>query len=517
MIDVAKIHDKICPSKTKMVQLSLDGVQEAKSSLVSLDTFSINFHNCRHIYPLRIIKPFNKFRVDEQEQIAMVLKDINDNNFEIYCGVFDRIKRSVVKCILSHAAYFACEYCECPAQLITINPKDNNAQKKKKQLVWPSDTRHGKLRTLNSVRQITEQIELNGGPLERNVAKGIVGKSHFLDQPRFHYINDLPCEYMHCVCLGQVKRNVELTFKVGETRDRVTKRKLSDPALFNHYISCVQVVREFGRRCRNLDFSVYKAEEFRNLILFFFPLVIKCIEPTFTDEIKLWLNLAFMVRSCVIPNSEFRTLPDKIVYNCCETYYKLFEKLYGQKNCSYSIHVVASHLLKMRGTQPLTFRSAFKFESFFAEMKNQYVPGTKSTTKQILKNCYMKRIIEHHTCEKTIYYHPQKKPSPGKTYHPGLENNSLIYITDEDNKHDMYEIIDIDNDNKDLFICIKQGKFKFSHELTPNLNWNQVGVYKVGPTLNEEHVLIARHEISGKVLKVDNLLITCPLNVLHEK
>ena len=326
-----------------MVQLSLDGVQEAKSSLVSLDTYSICFNHCRNIYPLRIFKPNNKFKVDDQEQLASVLEDINSNDLIIYCGVFDKMKRSVAKCTMSQSSYYACEYCESPAHLFIEAP-----DKTKKQLVWPYDTRNGKLRTVNSIRQVVAQIIANGGPLERHVAKGITGKSHFLDQPNFNMITGISCEYLHSTCLGVGKRLTELTFKVGERRDQITKRKISEPSLFNTYISLVQVVREFGRRCRNLDFSVYKGQEFRNIILFFFPLVIKCIEPTFTDEIKIWYNLAYMIRSCILPNTEFRSIPDKKIENSCETFYRLFEKVYGKKNCTYSVHVVSSHLLLIR-------------------------------------------------------------------------------------------------------------------------------------------------------------------------
>ena len=77
----------------------------------------------------------------------------------------------------------------------------------------------------------------------------------------------------------------------------------------------------------------------------------------------------------------------------------------------------------------------------------------------------------------------------------------------------MYIIVDIDEQDKDLFRCIKQGKFKFQNSLTPGLNWSQVGVYKLGPTLSEEIHVVYRKDICGKVLKIDNFLITCPINV----
>ena len=105
----------------------------------------------------------------------------------------------------------------------------------------------------------------------------------------------------------------------------------------------------------------------------------------------------------------------------------------------------------------------------------------------------------------------------GKPFIPGLENNSLIYVTDENNDHHMYQIVEIDNNDSNVFRCNKQGKFQFQNNHTPGLNWSQVGVYQLGPTLAEEIHIVTKNDICGKVLKVDNMLITCPLNVLHEK
>ena len=216
-----------------------------------------------------------------------------------------------------------------------------------------------------------------------------------------------------------------------------------------------------------------------------------------------------MIRSCVLPNNEFHNVDEKKIKSACEKFYKLFEKVFGQNNCSYSIHVVPSHLLEMRQNCPLTERSAFKFESFFSEMRDMFHPGTKSTLKQILTNCFMKRILEHHVCEKTTFYDVFKE-----TENNGKENNYLIYVYDENNTLTMYIIKEkISNTH---FSCCKQGKFRAKIDLTPEYDWSKVGVYKVGP-VSEERVLIPVDTISGKVIKVQNYLITCPNNVLHEQ
>ena len=442
--------------------MSLDGVQESKSSTTTIDTYSIQFEGCRNIYPLRLIRPCDRYKYDEQDHLKKVLKDINENGLVIDCAVFDNLKRSTARCSKNHAARHPCEYCTNGAvshsvsnqklvsiieknftrqesqltqdieelansqnteedirnlreQLITLtNEKEAKLQKiARKQLTWPASTMTGNLRTIEEIEAIVIEIETNPNIVKNDpdFCKGIKGRSLFLDQPLFHMVNDMPCEYLHLVCLGVVKRVIILCFKVGENRERITKRKLSDPNLFNEQMQFIQVARECSRRCRNLDVGVMKASEYRNILLFFFPIVLNCIDETAEEEREMWLHLVFMIRSCVLPNNEFQNVNSDIIKSACKKFYTLFEKLYGPTNCSYSIHVLPSHLLQIRGNMPLPYRSAFKFESFYGEMRHMFKPGTVSPLKQILQNCYVKRKLEHHECQKTLYLAPKKKKS----------------------------------------------------------------------------------------------------------
>ena len=538
----------------------MDGIMESKSSGNSLDCYSVKFNQCRSIYPIRLIKPCDKYKFDVQKQLQEVLNDLNENNVVIDSAVFDNPKRSDVRCAKCASAKFACEYCvNCAESFVHINNKSMNMIQKKyevkekklleeiekleenepdeeetdnlinlrqtlttvqqekeielkkmgrKQLTWPKSTMEGNLRSLEDIREISNAIDNNPNIVKTNpdYCKGIKGKSLMLDQPNFHMIEDMPCEYMHIVCLGVVKRMVKLNFKVGENRPRKTKRKLSSPQLFNEKIKLVQLTREFSRRCRNLDFGVMKASEFRNLLLFFFTIVLDCIEDEFEDDKRIWLHLVYMIRACVLPNEEFRKINQVLINNACKNFYELYEELYGQINCTYSIHSVGSHLPLIRGNMPLTHKSAFKFESFFSELRNLFHPGTVSPLKQIIQNCYMKRILEYHICEKTIHYSPEKQT-------PTKENNSLVYTYNDDNIC-MYKIMERIDENS--FNCKRQGKFTANFPLTPEYTWSDVGVFKIGPLSEESHVINV-NSIKGKVLKVNGYLITCPANVLIEQ
>ena len=307
---------------------------------------------------------------------------------------------------------------------------------------------------------------------------------------------------MHLVCLGVVKRLTELTFNVGTNRERITKRKLSSTKQFNELMSKTKVFYEFSRRARDLDFAVFKAEEFRNMVLFFFPHVLECLEPN-AKERELWLYLAFMIRACVLPDNEYFNVNSTQISNACKSFYKLYQSLFGECNCTYSIHVLCCHLLQIRQLGPLTETSAFKFESFYGEIRNSFTPGTPSTLKQIFEAVLLKRALSPHYCEKSTQI---------SNYDTSLQCNSLVYTYINDNV-EMYQVVDMKDD---LVLCHPQGKFQCQFNTPLDLSWSSVGVFKKGPA-SKDIQRIPQNLIAGKVIKVGSHLITCPDNVLKEK
>lgn len=92
-----------------------------------------------------------------------------------------------------------------------------------------------------------------------------------------------------------------------------------------------------------------------------------------------------------------------------------------------------------------------------------------------------------------------------------MESNYLIY-TFVQNNYDIYKITNIENDTMP---CCKVGKYVTSFPETPTLKWEKIGVFQAGG-ISDEVCYIERNEIAGKVIRVQNLFITCPNNVLRE-
>ena len=491
-----------------------------------------------------------KYNTIQYKYLKDLVKDLCENRCHISMFIGDNPKRAEAREALQHSSLYACEYCFMKGSIFKncdketrdkivklsnqkgvidrqieklveeeedVNEDDiadlicvrnelkqsiTNLMRKKSHIVWPSSTIGGEPRTKEKINEIISK--LNEAPLERDEAKGITGKSVFLDLDYFDIVLDIPAEYLHSTCLGTIKRTVELTFNVGTNRQRITKRKLSDPTMFNALMALIKVPREFPRRVRSLDFSVMKGQEFRNLGLFFFIVIIECIEPN-EKERRLWLLLSYMLRVSILPQKEFQRSNVNVISYCSESFYKLFEKLFGSGNCTYNTHIVGSHFIEMRRHGPLTLSSAFGFENFYGELRNSFAPGTISPIKQIFEQVLIKREIGPHSCAPSITY---------TNYTTPLECNNLIY-TFYQNTYHFYKIVEIEDGEEDVS-CIEIEKENAHFEETPNLDWDKVGVFiKSGE--KEEIVKIKKKNIEGKLIEVMKYIMTCPINVLEEK
>ena len=483
--------------------------------------------------------------------MELFLLELCENHCIIKCFIGDGPKRSNARECLGHNSYHPCEYCFSKGCLFHVSDKnaetikeqllkqratilnqienfeeddDENPETiqtfrdiiknidsalkdistKKRHIVWPSHTMNGRLRTRGEIMEIVEKIENDVEPVSRDEAKGIVRRSLFLDIPYFNFTRDFPAEYLHSVCLGVGKRMIILTFNVSSDKrqKRITNRKLSSCIDFNTAMIGVKSVREFGRRVRPLDLSVMKGQEYRNIILFYFVIVVDCIEVN-AKERRLWLLFSFMVRACVLPTEEFREFDHELVSYCSRNFYALYEKLFGENNCTYYTHIVGSHMLEIRDHGPLTFTSAFPFESFYGEMRNAFQAGTTSTLKQIFTNILLKRTLGKHCCEADIFFSSHETP---------LECNNLVY-TFVQKQYQFFKIINVHENSLE---CHPVGKFEKHFPETPKLQWKDVGVFKAGG-VGIEKFTIPKAAVAGKVIRVKNLFITCPNNVLREK
>ena len=450
--NIVDIHKEKCPNyqPEQHVDVSLDAMSESKSTNINLDVYSSRFRKCRNIYVHQIVRPLNNYKTDNKKYLKSFLNQVCQCNCVIKCFIGDSPKRSFGRDALGHNSYFPCEYCTQKGHLFhtadsnivglkanllqqktlihnqieqLISHDDNSDENreelktlrdiqkridlalkdinvKKKKIVWPSNTINGLPRTREEILEITRRLEEEPDRVSKDDAKGIVGRSAFLDIPGFDMLYGFPPEYLHGACLGVGKKLICLTFNVGAKFTRTTKRKLSSVQDFARAISKVKFFREFSRRARTLDLANMKGQEYRNIILFYFQIVIDCIENS-AKERRLWLLFSFMIRACVIPTEEFNEIDPAVIQYCCTQFYILYEKLFGVTNCTYYTHIIGGHLIQIRENGPLTFTSAFPFESFYGEIRHAFQPGTQSPLIQIFR----KHFVETQYCATLLSGH----------------------------------------------------------------------------------------------------------------
>lgn len=259
MQDVIDIHGRVCPRfDVPELQLSVDGIQECRSNSVSMDVYSVKMTNCRNIYPLTIVRPLHKFRIDYKPLLTKILKSLHDCQCIIKTFIGDNPKRAIIREALNHASKYACEYCMSKAVLYSeqnsktvlekkmnelkikqlkkkinklqnipgtsmqnkeeeiafineliedLKQKIKESPKKQSHCVWPESTSTGQLRTKQNILEIVDALEANeASQFTADDAKGFVGRSLLLDIDYFDFVGGVPVEYMHGVCLGVVKR-----------------------------------------------------------------------------------------------------------------------------------------------------------------------------------------------------------------------------------------------------------------------------------------------------------------------
>ena len=272
---------------------------------------------------MRPLNDLGKRTLDNKAQLRNVINDITANRYRINQYIGDNPKRADAKDCKCHSSWYPCEYCygkgikivltdnnkarerilqqktlieekiaECESLPDTPNKqskienlnslkeelnKSVNSLSRKSNILWPFSTMGSEHRSRKSILEIVSKIEQNI-PLTIDEAKGIKGRSLLLDIPNFNYVYDAPAEYMHSGCLGVGKRLTELTFDVGVKRTRITKRPLSSSKKFDDLMSITKVVNEFARRARSLNLAIFKAQEYRNLVIFFFPISLNVLK-----------------------------------------------------------------------------------------------------------------------------------------------------------------------------------------------------------------------------------------------
>ncbi len=372
--DIYQWHCKAHPDgiASRIIDMSVDGVPESKSSGLSIDVLCVRFTDCRAIYPLVILQPWKK-KLGGKDALTLkpLLQELEQSGLSVRRIIADAPKRAPLQGLKSHAATSGCPYCVAKK----VNGK------------YPSGTFGGHLRTDHELRRQGEEVERG----EAN-AYGVKGKGLAADIPRLDLTRDIPAESMHLVFLGVVRKMLKLMYlpKPGQTRYEVRHMPADDSHL-NALLRYQKGLTNFSRCTRDFDRANYKSEEYRNLVWVYWPLVMETAPP---GTAKVWLLTVYIVRAISLPDSLYIGVKDK-VKELIGQWYVEYERAFKAENCTYNTHVF-SHVDLVRELGPLWETSATAFEDFYAILKRNYREGTTATGSQALLNSLLALMSGHH-------------------------------------------------------------------------------------------------------------------------
>ncbi|EFN71874.1 hypothetical protein EAG_07199, partial [Camponotus floridanus] len=191
-----------------------------------------------------------------------------------------------------------------------------------------------------------------------------LGCTNLKQIPQLHFIENIPLDYMHLLCLG-VMRKCLYMWTTGDLKVRLQSHKCqilsSNLENIKHNIPV-----EFCRKPRSLDYlKQWKATEYRQFLLYTGPVVLRGILSNDLYYHFLTLTVAIRILCCKNVCNDYLNYAEELLIH----YVNTFKILYGKYNMSHNVHGLI-HLcddVRIHGT--LDLFSAFKYENFLQEVK----------------------------------------------------------------------------------------------------------------------------------------------------
>ncbi len=453
--------------EVKEVIINVDGVPIGRTGR-SQTIVSMQFTNCRNVYQLVNAIPSSTGK--KLLTVPLLLRSVTDGLQRLgmtlkYISA-DAPMRATLRNQKSHAGRKACDYCYGEAG-------------HKRKPIWSVRTLGAEERTYEKLLRDYDEHDRTGRPLEDF---GYKGKSHLIELlPGFDIIENIPVDSMHLLFLGVARALFELIFHVGENRE--TNRRVVRPSTsgLDKSLAKIRVASEIGRRPKPIDFKNYKASEWRNLVLYYFPVTLPEI-PTGIRR-QLWLEFCYLCRAFSLDEESFAAFDKDELQRLVLKWYRNYNHEFGSSNMRYNIHLLA-HIQRIRVHGPFSETSAFGFEGSFAASTRAQRTGTTSMGLQSMRQSYI-RPREGHMCRKKL------KLRDSIT---ARSNDTLIYTLD--GKFQVEETRGETLLVKEIIVST------YFPPLKTKLDFSGVGVHKYLYTSNDV-TTISIEDVKGKLLAVD--------------
>lgn len=279
---------------------------------------------------------------------------------ELDTVICDTPARSFVKNTKNHNGYHGCDKCSQPGKYIN------------RRMTYPY-TDYA-LRTDDSFENMVDESHHHEGP-------------HPFHGSSVGMVSQFPLDYMHLVCLGVVRRLLNIWLR-GPLNFRVpaniAERMSAKLVEMRSYIPV-----EFARKPRSLrELDRWKATEFRQFLLYTGPVVL----GTFLDR-NMYSNFMLLFSGIAILVSPRLSCHTQYAHTLLRSFVSHFGEIYGKDQLVYNVHSLVHLADEVQRHGCLDAFSAFPYESYLNKLK-RLVRKPDFPLAQIIRRLSEMRITE---------------------------------------------------------------------------------------------------------------------------
>lgn len=208
--------------------------------------------------------------------------------------------------------------------------------------------------------------------------QGVKGVNPMACLPQFDVVWSFSLDFMHSCCLGNMKNL--LKFWIEDKTGKFVQPSISFEKQFNSELSKIQGTKEISRNPQDWDvhyYKLWKANQFKNLLFVFGPIILKNILKKEVYKNFLCLSQALFIFNVEsISETDF----DKGT-NLIFQFINSFEIIYGEASMKYNIHTMIHIPMCVLNLGPLFFYSLFAYESK-NNFVNKYVSGSYNVVQE---------------------------------------------------------------------------------------------------------------------------------------
>lgn len=390
--------------------------------------------------------------------------------------VCDAPARAFIKAIKSHTGHSACGKCTQTGLYL------------KHRMTFPE--MNAPLRTNLSFRQMIDE--------DHHVAKSP------LIETNIDMVGGFPHDYMHLVCLGMMRRLLDLWLSSGPLRVRLSSRLsqvISDSLVGLRFY----IPSDFARKPRPLTHRLrWKATELRQFLLYTGPVVLCNVlaPPVYSHFMLLSVSVYILL------SQKFCFLLNDFAHTCLVSFVEHFGVLYGQEFLCYNVHGLLHLCEDVKQHGNLDEFSAFPFENFLGTLK-KLVRRPSNPLAQVIRRLSeinAQSNARDETINRTLRREHNNGPVPlifskaVNQFQEAFLGGLVIKITEGDNcvkiQNSIATVVNIILSEGKVFFVYKEYKHRSSFFDYP-MNSSDLGIFVVRELSEDVHI----SEFDGSIEK----------------